>query len=52
MVSNYFSYLNNLAPCGLASASHSLIPSISLALSDLTTGNLTPDGPMLTATSV
>ena len=44
-MSNYFSCLNHLAPNGLASASHSFAHRSSLALSDLTTGNLITDGP-------
>ncbi len=44
-MSNYFSYLNNLATGGLACASHSITPESSLAISDSTTGDLTQDGP-------
>ena len=44
-MSNYFNFLNKLAPSGLVSASRSLVPTSRLALSNLTTGDLTPDGP-------
>ena len=44
-MSNYFNFLNKLAPSSLVSVSHSLVPTSRLAFNNLTMGDLTPDGP-------